>query len=489
MPLLTLSKFAWVAFARRCIRQISAFPLLVLLGIVGAVAVGAGLIELYRQTSLILSILPASLQYEAQYRLINAITLTTFASYYLVLITLREPARDRSILVTAPIEYSVLWLGTNSVALTLLLTGLTAVMFPLILAILNTRPFALPILSWLGALIINLGLVARAGAIALCVWSFSRFLKLNFRIPSRLGVFIEGGIPLLVSAVFGWPLVQTSTMVVVDPVGDRLSRYLVEPSISQAIWAVVWLLIPSILAMTLASIFLNQANEIVPIVTRESLISQYANYKSHIGQFITCEIKRFLRQKTLLIGYVFLVSLSLLLVCLMRLFPNAHASISALLIPVAPYLGVIFPLLTLHSDLQSEWVFRSAPLPRLTYLTLKLVAAAIIAGATTAIVVLGAAFGHWRISPGMLWNLLSQTLGLTGVAFMLGGFLRRSISDAAGQVFATFLLFTVGATLQYGINASASFLSAWGAGALWIILFAVAPFGVQAWERQSNHEA
>lgn len=483
MKLLIVSKFAWIAFTRRLARQVAAFPLLALFGMAGLVVAGIGLGELYRQTSGLLSILSEPLKYEVQYRLVSAITLLAFITYYIVIITiLREPACDRSMLTAAPLEYGLLWLGTNSVALTLSLIGLVAITFPPMLAIVNLSPVALPpVLSWSGALMITVMLVARAGAAALWIWSLARFLKLKFQIFSKLGIFLEGGLVVFVGIGLGWPLAQTA-IVVVDPAGYMLSRCFTEPSTRLAIEATVWLLGPAILSAIFAYTFLNRANEVAPTPTHESLLSRYVLFENTVEQFIACEIKRFLRQRTLLLGYAFPVSLLLLWAYSMQRFPGAQAAIPGLLIPIAPYLGLIFPLLTLHFDLPSDWVFRSVPLPRLTYLTLKLISAAIISGMTTAIVILGGTFGQWQIVPGLIWSLLSQTLGLTGIAFILGGVLRHSLGEAAGQVFAMFLLFIVGAALQYSIGASVPFLSVWGAGALWMLLFITAPFGVQAWE-------
>lgn len=490
MKLLILSKFAWVSVSRRVLRQVSTFPLLALLGVIGVALLWIGLAQVYAQSTSLLVALPESYRSSTNLRVFNTIVATSFLLAYLLLALLREPARDQQALVVTPIQHGLLWLGVNNVALFLIALGITISLLPLVAAAVQTSWPKPPqtSLNFFIAAGISLCFALRSILLAVCVERIVKALPLSLPYKIKAQPLLGVLFPLAITALFGLPLTYSEPRYV-DPLASSLARLLSNPSPLQAASALIWAIVPMLLALSLAYGLLNRTFELPPNTIRSSLLSRHMTPTGNVyHQFVVAEVKRLLRLRAYILAHLLLIGALVVLGYGLRQYFGVGSLLAMLALQISPYVGFGFPLITLHEDLPSEWFFRSIPLHRAIYLGLKLLAATLLSLGLTGILI--AAIVMNGVLPAMMTVIetVARTLGMAGLAFLIGGIFKRIMGDVGGQVFIAFLGLVLGAGLQYGMGQVASAFSPWVAGAMGIAVYGMAPFVVLAWEVQSGTE-
>jgi hypothetical protein len=490
MKLLIIAKFGWIALARRTLRQVTAFPLIALFGVTGIALIGIGLVQIYEQSLTLLAALPGKTRSFVNVKLFSTVICISFLLAYMFLALLREPSRDQPTFAATPVPYSQLWLGVNAVALFLILLGMTGLVLPIVAAMAHTSwpkptPPGIIISSAIG---ISLCLAFRSVSLAVCVERVARLLFLSIPFRTKMQPFLGILLPLTVTVLLGLPLTYPELRYV-DPLADSLASWLSDPGPVQTIALLIWAITPVLVVLSAVRIMLDYTFEDPFTATPSSLLSKIITPTGNVySQFIFAEIKRLLRQKALVSAYLLLVGVIAVWIYGLRRYTDAGSSALSLMFQVMPYLGLAFPLVTLHQDLSSEWYFRSIPMQRVVYLGLKLMAASLLSLGLAAMLMIVLCINGVLPTMTIAVETSARTLGMAGLAFLIGGVLRMIMGDVAGQVFASFVCFALGAGLQYGISQIVHLLSPMVANVLAIAMFGVAPFAVLAWENWSGTE-
>lgn len=490
MKLLIIAKFGWISFARRVLRQFTAFPLIALFGVIGLALIGVGLIQVYERSLTLLEALPEDSRLLVNAKLCSAVVCATFLLAYMLLALLREPVRDQPAFGATPVAYSQLWLGANSVALFFMLLGLASVILPLVAAMVHTswpKPASVGVVA-ISALGISFYLAFRSILLAVCIERVAKLLFLSASFQTKVQLFWSVSLPLAIIVLLGLPLAY-SDLRYVDPLSGSIASWLSDPSPVQTTALLMWAIIPVLLILSAVRIMLDYTfEELFTTIPSSPLSKIMAPTQNVYIQFVVTDIKRLLRQKTFTLAHLLLVGTIVIWIYGLRQYTDAGGSMLFLTFQVMPYFGLAFPLMTLHQDLSSEWFFRSIPMRRAMYLGLKLIAASLLSLGLVAIILLIVSINGTLPTITAAVEIIARTLGMAGLAFLIGGAFRMIMGDVAGQVFASFLCFALGAGLQFGVSQIAYLLSPIVADFVTLAVFGVAPLAVLAWEYWSGME-
>jgi hypothetical protein len=494
-----ISKYSIVSFKRRIKNVIIQFPLSLFFGVALLIAICFGLVEVYKQVSSILGSLPLNFKEIAIIKLVGACGLVTFITFFILIIAMPSPSKLRPGLTTTPVHFSELWLGSQCIALGLVSIGLTMLLFPVILACINL-PWH-PETTWKPLLFSGLFtffLVLRSASLALLTWSFKQWLEIKLHIKGFFHFLLGVCMPLAVGVVLGWTLPQNEINQVIDPLGPVLAKAIlfflpsdlstitVVPATSgQDLWICIWMLVPGIITFLFFVHILNQLVEPCNINNSASWLSQRITTGGQILQFIIAENKRLLRQRTLFLGYVFLFCLFIIWALAMSQQPSMKTVIIPLAFTLLPFLGTTLPLFSISQDNACSWVFQSSPIGEFRYLVLKQSSISIFIFGLTLLTLIFSTSGNSQIMNVMFWwPFFSQTAGLIGLAFALGGILRTHMRSAQGQVLTSVLFFSLVGISQYIFGLMTVRLPGWTSGMAWLGLFAFAPILILAWKQQ-----
>jgi len=491
MKLFLLIRSTSTAFNRQIWRNIENFPPIILFILLSLLIVLTGLYYSYGLIFNILKTLPVGLSQITVERLICVVQLLSFLTIYLLLPLTTEPQEKTATLVASPIFYGIIWLGLNSIFITLTIIAIIIIAFPFLLAIIKVfLPSSTEIFSILNAFFITFLLVFYSTAIAFLVWNIvrkARQLRVGSTLISKL--LSEIGFPLLVVYTISLPLtsnVAGATTLYLFP-KVPISVFFEHSALKVGI-EIVWVAFSSLVMLSLGWLMLNNTKDFLNQKTYQFFSSRHFTFGSPAIHFIVAKIKRRMRYRPALAiqGFTMLFLFAFSVWTIYERAELTSVLLSSIAL-VAPYVGIIHPLFALYDDLSCEWVFKIAPLKRLNYLYLVLVSMSFLALLTTLFQVVVVAFliGQ-RLTILEWWELSSKTLGFSGLAFITGGIFRSQLVDATGQLFMMIMFGIVVAATNFGLQLAVQSFPIIGIDLLWFMLFILSPILVNIWEFYSD---